>query len=135
MKSTELACSALASIALAACSGVKYDDPGKVEVVTIDYGSTDLQTLSGDMVESLVASPALSYLENPGKGDDKRIIVVLGARRTFKPNLQKVRAEVVENGVKRIKRIKVSTAAIRQGLVVKPLKRKYGYTRDQNRAG
>ncbi len=78
MKSTAVACFALASIALAACSGVKYDDPGKVEVVTIDYGSTDLQTLSADMVESLVASPALSYLENPGKGDDKRIIVVLG---------------------------------------------------------
>ena len=54
------------------------------------------------------------------------------SRRTFKPNLQKVNAIVEENGVKRQKRILVSTKAIRSGLVVKPLKRKYGYTRQQN---
>jgi large subunit ribosomal protein L28 len=41
--------------------------------------------------------------------------------RKFRPNIQKVRAVV--NG--RIVRIKVSTKAIRQGLVVKPVKRKY----------
>ena len=41
--------------------------------------------------------------------------------RVFRPNIQKVRAVV--NG--RIVRIKVSTKAIRQGLVVKPVKRKY----------
>jgi large subunit ribosomal protein L28 len=53
-------------------------------------------------------------------------------RRTFKPNLQKVNAVIEdENGVKHAKKIKVSTRAIRSGLVVKPLKRKYGYTRDQ----
>jgi len=48
-------------------------------------------------------------------------------RRTFKPNIQTVNAMV--DGVP--KRIKVSTKAIRTGLVVKPLKRKYGYTRLQ----
>lgn len=70
---------ALATLALAsACSSVRYDDPGRVETVNIDYGSTDLQTLAGGMVESLIASPALNYLENPGKGDDKRIIVLTG---------------------------------------------------------
>jgi len=41
--------------------------------------------------------------------------------RKFKPNIQKVRALV--NG--RIVRIKVSTKAIRNGMVVKPVKRKY----------
>lgn len=46
--------------------------------------------------------------------------------RTFKPNLQKVRA-VVDGAPKRIK---ASTKAIRMGLVVKPIKRKYGYTRE-----
>ncbi|MEN0021436.1 MAG: 50S ribosomal protein L28 [Planctomycetota bacterium] len=56
-------------------------------------------------------------------------------RRTFKPNLQKVNAVVEENGVTRAKRVKVSTKAIRSGLVVKPLKRKYGYTRQQKLAG
>lgn len=66
------------------------------------------------------------------------------SRRTFKPNLQSVNALVeVRNGAgevvldangqpKRVqKRILVSAKAIRSGLVVKPLKRKYGYTRQQ----
>ncbi len=53
-------------------------------------------------------------------------------RRTFKPNLQKVNAVIEDaKGNKTTKRIKVSTRAIRSGLVVKPLKRKYGYTRQQ----
>jgi large subunit ribosomal protein L28 len=42
-------------------------------------------------------------------------------RRKFKPNIQKVRAVV--NG--RIVRIKVSAKAIRNGLVVKPVRRNY----------
>jgi large subunit ribosomal protein L28 len=48
-------------------------------------------------------------------------------RRTFKPNLQSVSAIV--GGAP--KRIRVSARAIRQGLVVKPVKRKYAYTRKQ----
>ncbi|MBL9031571.1 MAG: 50S ribosomal protein L28 [Phycisphaerae bacterium] len=47
--------------------------------------------------------------------------------RTFRPNLQNVTALI--DGVPT--RIKASTRAIRQGLVIKPLKRKYGYTRQQ----
>jgi len=41
--------------------------------------------------------------------------------RTFKPNIQRVRA-VIDG---RIVRIKVSTKAIRNGLVVKPTRRKH----------
>ncbi len=41
--------------------------------------------------------------------------------RKFKPNIQKVRAVV--NG--RVTRIKVSAKAIKSGLVVKPVRRKY----------
>src|SRR6185312_423554 len=41
--------------------------------------------------------------------------------RKFKPNIQKVRAVV--NG--RIVRIKVSTKAIRNGMITKPVRRKY----------
>jgi large subunit ribosomal protein L28 len=48
-------------------------------------------------------------------------------RRTFKPNLQTV-AAVVDG---KPERIRVSTKAIRTGLVIKQLKRKYGYTRQQ----
>ncbi len=55
--------------------------------------------------------------------------------RTFKPNLQKVSAVIEDgHGVKRTVKIKVSTKAIRSGLLVKPLKRKYGYTRQQKQA-
>ena len=41
--------------------------------------------------------------------------------RKFKPNIQKVRAVI--NG--RIVRVKVSTKAIKQGFIVKPVRRKY----------
>jgi len=52
-------------------------------------------------------------------------------RRTFKPNLQDVTALV--DG--RARRVKASAKAIRSGMVVKPLKRKYGYTRQQKQSG
>ena len=42
-------------------------------------------------------------------------------RRKFKPNLQRVRA-IVDG---KVCRIRVSTKAIRMGMVVKPLKRKH----------
>ncbi len=41
--------------------------------------------------------------------------------RTFKPNIQKVRA-VIDG---RIVRVKVSAKAIKMGLIVKPVRRKY----------
>ena len=56
-------------------------------------------------------------------------------RRTFKPNLQKVNVELTDDkGVKRSKRVYVSAQAINAGMVTKPLKRKYGYTRQQKLA-
>ncbi len=54
--------------------------------------------------------------------------------RSFKPNLQEIVAVVEKGGVKRTKRIRVSTKAIRTGMVTKALKRKYGYTRQQKSA-
>lgn len=51
-------------------------------------------------------------------------------RRTFKPNLQTVTALIDGSP----KRVKVSTRAIRNGLVQKPVKRKYAYTRRQQQA-
>ncbi len=56
-------------------------------------------------------------------------------KRAFKPNLQKITAVVEnENGTSTTKRVYASAHAIRSGLVVKPLKRKYGYTRQQKLA-
>lgn len=68
----------LIPLAFSGCSTVRYDDPGRVETLTIDYGSTDLQTLAGEMVESLISDQNLNYLDNSGKGDDKRVIVYTG---------------------------------------------------------
>lgn len=57
------------------------------------------------------------------------------SRRTFRPNLQTLRILVDDHGRKVPVRVKVSTRAIRtEGLIVKPLKRKYGYTRQQKLA-
>jgi large subunit ribosomal protein L28 len=50
--------------------------------------------------------------------------------RLFKPNLQEVVAIVDGKQT----RVKASAKAIRTGLVVKALKRKYGYTRQQKAA-
>ncbi len=52
-------------------------------------------------------------------------------RRTFKPNLHKMTILVDGKPV----RTTVSAKAIKSGLVVKPLKRKYGYTRLQKEQG
>ena len=51
-------------------------------------------------------------------------------KRRFRPNIQSVMA-IVDGSVGRIK---ASTKAIRMGLVVKPLKRRYGYGRAKDLA-
>ena len=51
-------------------------------------------------------------------------------RRTFKPNLQRVTA-IIDGAPKRIT---VSTQAIRNGMITKPVKRKYVYRREAEKA-
>lgn len=46
------------------------------------------------------------------------------SKRKFRPNIQSVLA-VLPNGT--VRRVKASTKAIKSGLVVKPLKRRYAY--------
>ena len=48
-------------------------------------------------------------------------------KRKFRPNIQTVTAVMPDGSVQRVK---ASTKAIRSGLVVKPLKRKFAYTRN-----
>ena len=48
-------------------------------------------------------------------------------KRKFKPNIQTVTA-VIDG---KPQKIKVKAKCIRRGMVTKPLKRKYGYTRQQ----
>jgi len=51
----------LTVVFLAGCGGmrVNYGDPEAVETVTVDYGSTDLQSIAERMVESLLVHPVL----------------------------------------------------------------------------
>jgi large subunit ribosomal protein L28 len=53
------------------------------------------------------------------------------SRRAFRPNLQTLTTLIDGKPV----RVKVSARAIRSGMVVKPLKRKFGYTRQQKQPG
>ena len=59
---------ALVSVTLlAACAGqrVSYQDPTKVETVTEDFGSTDLQSIAERMVNSLVRHPVIANGNRP----------------------------------------------------------------------
>lgn len=68
----------LATLGLSACTSIGYDDPDKVETVNMKFGSTDLQSMADAMVQSLLSSPNLQYLDHSGKGDDKRIVLLTG---------------------------------------------------------
>ena len=61
-----------------ACSSTRYKNAQEPETLNVDWGSTDLQAFSQHMVDSLINSPAPSYLSGKGKGDDLRIIAVMG---------------------------------------------------------
>lgn len=81
MQSIQWCAGILALTFVAGCSSVKYGDARATETVNIDYGSTDLQTISTEMVRSLADAPQLAYLDHEGKGTDKRIIVYMGEVR------------------------------------------------------
>lgn len=67
-----------AVLPLCGCSTLEYDDPDKVETLTIDFGSTDLQVLAGNMVESLNADRDLDYIKTRQEGEDPRPVVYIG---------------------------------------------------------
>ena len=68
----------LTSLQVSSCSSVRYGDSDKAETLNTDWGSKDLQEFADFMVGSLIETPALNYLDGPGKGDDKRVIVAFG---------------------------------------------------------
>ena len=102
---------ALASaLSLSACSSTtNYKDPSEVETTTHGYGLTDLHIIAGEMAEKMVLSPNLNYLENPAKGDDKRILLAMGTvnNRTSEHIdvagiTDSIRAKLLESGKFRI---------------------------------
>lgn len=78
MKAKRTLLVAVALLVGAGCSSTRYKDPDDPETIDVDWGSTDLQTFSEHMTDSLLASPNLSYLERPNKGSDLRVIAVMG---------------------------------------------------------
>ncbi|ORT50134.1 membrane protein [Vibrio sp. qd031] len=62
MKKSAIALLGLA-VLLGGCSNkVSYGDAQEVETTTADFGSTDLQTIAGEMVDSMLASGAVTYI-------------------------------------------------------------------------
>ncbi|WP_394247374.1 penicillin-binding protein activator LpoB [Vibrio profundi] len=62
MKKSVIALLGLAVI-LGGCSNkVSYGDAQAVETTTIDFGSTDLQRIAGEMVDSMMASGSVAYI-------------------------------------------------------------------------
>ena len=68
----------LAALTTVGCSSTRYGDPNEEETLNVDWGSTDLQTFSQRMADSLLDAPGMSFLLNAAKGDDQRIIAVMG---------------------------------------------------------
>ena len=75
-----LRCFAVIALALGAvsCSSTSYKNAQDEETINIDWGSTDLQTFSKHMADSFIQSPSLGYLNKPYKGQDQRIVMVMG---------------------------------------------------------
>jgi penicillin-binding protein activator len=57
----------MVSVLVSGCSTeVSYGDAKATETVTVDYGSTDLQSMSAKMVQSLIDSPITSDISSAG---------------------------------------------------------------------
>jgi uncharacterized protein (TIGR02722 family) len=81
MKSILIPVCLLGTFLAPSCSSTRYGDASAQETVNIDWGSTDLQTLSGKMVKSLLQAPQLAYLADESKGKDQRIRLYMGGVR------------------------------------------------------
>lgn len=63
MKSISMVAAVAAVALLAGCqSKVEYQDPGEVETVTVEFGSSDLQAVAEKMVDSMLTTPSVMML-------------------------------------------------------------------------
>lgn len=97
--------SMLALALCTACYSTRYKDAQDEETINVDWGSTDLQTFSQHMVDSLMDAPQLTYLSDPAKGEDQRIVAFMGGvRNETKEHIStrgisdSIRASLLESG-------------------------------------
>lgn len=61
-----------------ACSSTRYGNPNDPETLNKDWGATDLQQVTQEMVKSMIEAPQLAYLADANKGQDQRIRLYMG---------------------------------------------------------
>jgi len=61
------------------CGTTSYGNPKDEETVNRNWGQTDLQMVTQEMVKSLLETPSLSYKADPSKGQDQRIRLYMGS--------------------------------------------------------
>ncbi len=72
MKKSAFAVIGLAVLLGGCANKVSYGDAQAVETTTADFGSTDLQTIAAEMVDSMLASGSVAYITR----DDRPIVFV-----------------------------------------------------------
>ena len=113
--------------------GIKIDAP-VVDMPQMIKRKAEVVKQTCDGVEFLMKKNKIDVVHGHGTftsgselevKDGKKSTKVTGkTKRKFRPNIQKVTAVMPDGS---IRKVKASTKAIKMGLVVKPLKRKYAY--------
>jgi len=95
-----------------ACSTkVQYGDPGAVETLTVDFGSTDLQMIAEKMVNSMLTSPVIQEQHRP-------VLQVAKVRNKTNEHIDtesitdKIRTTLIKSG-----KVKFSAAESRQEII------------------
>ncbi len=68
-------CACVLPLLAVGCTSTRYGDPTKKETINADYGSTDLQTFSQQMVSELNTATGLDYVKGADVQGDPRIVL------------------------------------------------------------
>ncbi|MEW6443310.1 MAG: penicillin-binding protein activator LpoB [bacterium] len=115
MRRSSVSSMAAAACLLALASGcgttVEYGDPKAVETVTVDYGSTDLQMIAERMVQSMLASPAISDGNRPVL-QVASVVNQTGEHIDTKALTDKIRTTLLKSG-----KVQFSASEVRQEVI------------------
>lgn len=68
-------CACVLPLLAASCTSTRYGDPTEKETINAEYGSTDLQTFSQQMVSELNTATGLDYVKGADVEGDPRIVL------------------------------------------------------------